>query len=205
MRSRGRLSPARVVEAALEIVDGAGADALTLARVAERLGVAPPSLYKHVDGLPSLRRLMRLRVLRELDDALREATLGRSGEDALRAFGAAYRGYLRRYPHRHELLEAAPDRDDPELTTLAERVVGVVYAVLRGYGLTGSAAVHATRCLRAAIHGFARLEAYGGFGLPEDVDETFDRLLRMLAGGVSTMAAPADHVEPREKRPLPPR
>lgn len=178
-----------MVDAALEIVDSAGADALTLARVAERVGVAPPSLYKHVDGLPGLRRLMRLRVLREFDEELREATVGRSGDDALRALGAAYRGYLRRHPHRSELLEAAPDRDDPELTALADRVVEVIFATLRGYGLSGSAAVHATRCLRAAVHGFTRLEVRGGFGLPESVDETFDHLLRMVAVGVAGLSS----------------
>lgn len=180
-----------MVDAALALVDRAGADALTLSRVAEEVGVAPPSLYKHVDGLPGLRRQMRLRVLREFDDELRAATVGRSGEEALRAFGAAYRDYLRRYPHRHALLETAPDRDDPELTAATNRVVEVIYATLRGYGLTGSAAVHATRCLRAAIHGFTWLEAHGGFGLPEKVDETFEHLLDMLTIGVTGLSHPA--------------
>lgn len=189
MGSRARLSSDQLADAALAIVDSAGADALTLAGVAQRVGVASPSIYKHVNGLPGLRRQMRLRVLREFDDELRSATLGRSGEDALRAMAIAYRDYLRRYPHRYELLESAPDRDDPELGEATERVVEVSYAALRGYGLTGPAAVHATRCLRAVIHGFARLEALDGFGLPEDIDETFAYLLDMLAVGISDLAS----------------
>jgi hypothetical protein len=51
---------------------------------------------------------------------------------------------------------------------------------LRGYDLDGSAAVHATRCARAIAHGFASIEASGGFGLPEDLDETYERLIRMF-------------------------
>lgn len=186
-RVRAGLSPDLVVAAALDIVDESGSDALTLARVAERTGVATPSLYKHVDGLPALRRLIKLRVLAEFDEALRAATIGRAGEDALRALATAYRGYLHAHPHRYPFIETAPDSDDDEGQALAARVVEVAFAALRGYGLTGSAAVHATRCLRAAIHGFTRLEAMGGFGLPEDVDATFAHLLDMVAQGVSAM------------------
>lgn len=190
MTTRAGLSTALVVETALAIVDESGEEALTLTRVAARTGVAPPSLYKHVPGLPALRRLIRLRVLAEFDETLRAATLGRAGPDALRALGTAYRGYLRAHPHRHRFLEAAPDPDDPEVRAAADRVVEVAHAAVRGYGLTGSAAVHAIRCLRSAVHGFASLEAIGGFGLPEEVEASFGYLLGMVSDGVSTMAAP---------------
>jgi AcrR family transcriptional regulator len=186
MPARPGLSPERLVQTALEIVDETGPEALTLARVAERSGVAAPSLYKHVNGLPQLHRLLRLRVLGELGDALREATIGRAGEQAIRALATAYRGYLRAHPHRHALVEVAAT--DPVVRAASDRVAEVALAAVRGYGLSGSAEVHAVRCVRAAVHGFVRLEAIGGFGLPEDVDATFDHLLAMLVRGVSTIA-----------------
>jgi AcrR family transcriptional regulator len=183
---RAGLSPARVADAALALLDGDGEPALTLAAVAGRLGVATPSLYKHVDGLAGLRRQVRLRVLAELDDALREATVGRAGAAALAALAGAYRDYLRAHPHRHPYVDVAPA--DPETAAAAERVVAVAYAVVRGFGLEGAAAVHAIRCLRASVHGFAHLEAIGGFGLPEDVDATFDALVEMVTAGVTRLA-----------------
>jgi AcrR family transcriptional regulator len=175
-----------VVETALEIIDAAGPDALTLARVAERAGVATPSLYKHVNGLPALQQQVKLRVLGDVGEALRTATMGRAGEDALRALAAAYRDYLRTHPHRHPFVEVAPD--DPDTTAAADRVVEVAAAVMSGYGLSGPDAIHAIRCLRAAVHGFARLEAIGGFGRPEDIDTTFSRLIDMVDRGLSAMA-----------------
>jgi AcrR family transcriptional regulator len=184
---RAGLTPQKVVEAALAIVDESGPDALTLARVAERTGVATPSLYKHVEGLADLLRLVKLRVLGEVDEALRAATIGRSGEEALRALAVAYRDYLRAHPHRHPFVEVAPD--DPATTVAADRAVEVAAAVLDGYGLSGPDAVHAIRCLRAAVYGFTHLEAIGGFGRPEDIDTTFAHLLDMVTGGVSTLAA----------------
>jgi hypothetical protein len=62
--------------------------------------------------------------------------------------------------------------------------VDVMLAVLRGYGLEGDEAVHATRIVRAALHGFAALETGAGFGMPLDLDETFERLVTVLDRGL---------------------
>jgi AcrR family transcriptional regulator len=183
-----------VVDVALAIVDEAGGDALTLARVAERTGVAPPSLYKHVDGLAGLRRQVRLRVLEEFGEALREATMGRSGPDALRAMAVAYRDYLCAHPQRYRFIEIAPGH--PETTAAVDRVVEVIFAALRGYGMSRAELVHAIRCVRAAVHGFTHLEALGGFGLPEDVDVSFDHLLDMITDGVAAMSAGSSSTPP---------
>ncbi|HEX6871478.1 MAG TPA: TetR family transcriptional regulator, partial [Micromonosporaceae bacterium] len=83
--ARAGLSTPAVVEAALAALDEHGPDGLTLARVAQRSGVATPSLYKHVDGLPALLRLVRLRVTAELADVLRRAVAGQARQDAVRS------------------------------------------------------------------------------------------------------------------------
>jgi hypothetical protein len=41
---------------------------------------------------------------------------------------------------------------------------------------------------RSAIHGFVALEAGGGFGMPDDVDRSFEALLDMLVAGVRALA-----------------
>jgi hypothetical protein len=47
--------------------------------------------------------------------------------------------------------------------------------VLRAYELEGDDLVDATRALRATLHGFVAIELAGGFGLPTDVDRSFER------------------------------
>jgi AcrR family transcriptional regulator len=180
---RAGLSPAAVVDAATALVDEQGVAALTLAAVAQRTGVATPSLYKHVPSLAELRRLLAIRVMAELTDRLRTAVLGRSGEQALSELMLAFRGYATEHPGRYALLPQTP-QPDPELAAAAGRLVEVFLAVLRGFGLTGSAAIHVTRALRAAAHGFAALEVAGGFGLPEDLDTSYRRLVGMLIDGL---------------------
>jgi hypothetical protein len=51
-------------------------------------------------------------------------------------------------------------------------------------GLHGQDAIHAVRAFRSLVHGFATLEVAGGFGLPEDCDESFRRLVEALIAGL---------------------
>jgi AcrR family transcriptional regulator len=85
------LTPSRVVDAAIALVDERGLAALTLAAVAERCGVAAPSLYKHVSNLADLRTLVGIRVMQEMADGFATAVMGRSGPDAVAALMRAYR------------------------------------------------------------------------------------------------------------------
>jgi AcrR family transcriptional regulator len=62
------------VDAALAIVEEAGADALTMRRVADRLGVAAASLYGHVANKEELIQLLLDRVFGEMAVPDREAT-----------------------------------------------------------------------------------------------------------------------------------
>ncbi|HYY46930.1 MAG TPA: TetR-like C-terminal domain-containing protein, partial [Candidatus Angelobacter sp.] len=71
----------------------------------------------------------------------------------------------------------APDPSDREATAAAQALLETVFSVLAGYELTGTGAVHATRALWAALHGFVALQAAGGFGMPQDVDRSFERML----------------------------
>jgi AcrR family transcriptional regulator len=178
------LDTAAVVQAAAEIADADGFDQLTLARVAERLDVRVPSLYNHVDGLPGLRRAMALAGVRASLDALRRATVGVSGDAAMLAMGRAYRAFAHAHPGQYAASVRAPDPDDTALREASEELLGVVLAVLAPYRLDTVGATHAVRGFRSIVHGFVSLEAAGGFGLPLNVDESFDRLMRMLIAGL---------------------
>jgi hypothetical protein len=67
----------------------------------------------------------------------------------------------------------------------------VILAILRGYGLEGDDAIHATRIVRAALHGFVLLEANEGFRIALDLDETFARLVAVLDQGLTAATSPA--------------
>ncbi|SCG56756.1 TetR/AcrR family transcriptional regulator [Micromonospora coxensis] len=177
---RAGLTPAGVVREAARLADEVGYQKLTLAALAGRLGVAVPSLYKHVRGAEELHHRLAVLTTAELADEMIRAAAGRARLDALRAVAAAWRGYAHRHPGRYPATQRAPDPADPEHLAVAERAVGAILAVLRGYGLRDDAAVDATRMFRSAVHGFVVLEAAGGFGLPRSIDHSFDQLVTGL-------------------------
>jgi AcrR family transcriptional regulator len=174
------LSHDRVVAEAATVADEGGLDRLSLAAVAKRLGVSLPALYKHVDSLEGLRRDLAILGVRELTAALTAAAVGRSGRDALRAAALAYRRYAAAHPARCAASVRAPDPTDREHLAVAEAAVAVLAAIVTGYGVTGDDVIHAIRSVRVVLHGFVTLEAAGGFGLPQSVDETFARLVDSL-------------------------
>lgn len=184
---RAGLSPTAVVDAGLALVDEQGAQALTLAAVAARTGVAAPSLYKHVGGLADLRAMVARRIMDEMTDRFATAIAGRSADDAVAALMTTYRSYVLEHPHRYAAVPADP-LHDTALHAAGARMLAIFLAVLRGYGLSEPAAVHATRCLRAVVHGFATIQAAGGFGLPEDLDQTYRHLIDMY---LASLARPA--------------
>jgi len=188
---RAGLSTAVVVAGAAGVADEVGLEKLTLAMVAKRFGVALPSLYKHVSGLDALLQKVSALVTAELAEELTTAAAGRAGADALRAMASAQRAYAKRHPGRYPAAQRVPDPADPAHVTAGEKAVGVSFAVLRGYGLDGDDLIDATRAIRSAVHGFVTLETAGGFGLPRDVDRSFDRLIEMLDLGLRNRVATA--------------
>jgi AcrR family transcriptional regulator len=184
MAPRPGLSESLVVETAIRLVDQDGLDSLSIANLAEKLKVRPPSLYNHIDGLDGLRRALTLHSLRELTEDLRQATVGRAGYEALVAMSQAYRTFAKRHPGLYPLTFRSPETGDEALQAAGRAAVEVVLAVLRAYHLADDEALHATRCLRSALHGFVSLETGGGFGMPLDIDRSFERLLAMLDAGL---------------------
>lgn len=182
---RAGLTPVRVVAEAEVVADAVGLDRLTLAAVAGRLGVRIPSLYKHVDGIDGLRREIAVRAKTELGQAMARAAVGKAREDALTALAHAYRRWAKAYPGRYAATIRAPAPGDVDDEVASATAVQVVYDVLAGFGLSGVDSVDATRALRATLHGFVALESAGGFGLPVDVDRSFDRVVDGLVTAMS--------------------
>lgn len=188
--ARPGLSQAHVVDAAAAMADADGLPATTLSALARQLGVKTPSLYKHVDSLPALRRLLALRALGELTAAMSEAATGRSGPDAVHAAADAWRTYAHQHPGRYAATAPAarPADDDAALAAAGEHLLTVLRGVLRAWPLDDDATVDALRGLRAAIHGYVSIEHAGGFGLPRDLDASFDRLVASLIAGLGAPA-----------------
>lgn len=178
---RAGLAPASVTEAGAALADEIGFDRLSMGLLAERLGVKTPSLYKHVDGLAALAHRIAVLAMTELADAIRDATQGRAGSDALIAGSQAMRKYVREHPGRYAAANLArPTGPDDPLVPAVDRVLTSWEAMLRGYQLDPDQEIHALRMLRSILHGFATLEAAGSFQMDTDVDASFTWMITFV-------------------------
>lgn len=170
----------RLIDAALAIVETGGSSELTINALARQLDVKPPSLYNHVTGIEDVRGQLRIVAVTRLGDVLIDATMGRAGEDALYALCHAYRGFALNSPELYPMTIERSAGEDDAFDHAAWRAVRPIFAILAAQGFDEAGAIHATRTIRAALHGFASLEAAGGFGLPENIDTSFDQLVDLL-------------------------
>ncbi len=187
MPPRPGLDKDAVVRAAADLINTEGVESLTMGRLARRLSIQPPSLYNHVDGLPGLLRELALLNARSLARVISTAAIGASGAEAVQAVCQAYRAYIKAYPGQYLIsLQASGNQSqpDPDLQAAEAQTVRVVQTILAAFELSGDDSLHAVRGLRSLVHGFATLEVAGGFGLPLDCDESFQRLVAMFIRGL---------------------
>ena len=177
---RAGLDPEIVTEAAAAIVDAEGLAAMTLARLAASLRVAPPSLYKHIGGLEDLTVRVATLAIRRLVDRLVAAAIGRSAGQALHAIAEAYRQFAMDHAGLYLMTQAAADPTSAEQRVEVARALEVFGAVIAGYGIPDKLAVHAIRLIRAGLHGFSDIEARRGFQMTASVDESFRMLVEAL-------------------------
>ncbi len=182
---RAGLTGEDVVASAAGLADEIGFGAVTMGLLAGRLGIRPPSLYKHVGSLADLRHRVAALAMTEFGEVIRDAVQGKAGLDALAAALTAVRGYVTAHPGRYAATIGAEftGPDDPLLIAGA-RVINSIAAVLRGYGIGEDEMDHAIRTVRCTIHGFAMLEASGGFQWDADPDQSFEWMIGFIDRGL---------------------
>ena len=179
------LSADEVVAAAGTLADEIGFHELTMGLLAQRLGVRPPSLYKHVANLADLRHRIATSAMTELGEAIRDALQARAGRDALHGLFHAVRTYVRAHPGRYTSTVGAEftGPDDP-LFAAGARVLDSIGAVLRGYGIDEADRDHAIRAMRCLIHGFASLAAANAFQWNADLEVSFEWMIEFVERGL---------------------
>jgi AcrR family transcriptional regulator len=181
MGAKAGISKGDIIAAAAEMADRDGFDEVTLGAVARALGVKTPSLYHHVDGLPGLRRDLAMAAAGQIGAVMREAAAVEDPRQALRAIAHAYRSFAAEHPGLYASMLPAPrPGEDDELYEALAGPVEAVVPVLAALGVGESEMISTVRIVRSLLHGFVTIEHDGGFGMPVDIDETFEQLVASL-------------------------
>jgi len=173
-----QIDRAAVLAASLELADEQGLSAVTMQAVADRLGVTPMALYRHVANKADLLDGVVERILWEVplpDPSQR-------WPDRLAALARGTRAAALRHPQVFPLLLRRP-----AVTPGARRTRDAVYAALHDAGVGQADAVQLERILATAVLGFAASEAGGRFAAhsTRQLDADFQLLQDVLAEAVA--------------------
>jgi AcrR family transcriptional regulator len=176
-----------VVVAARRLLEGEGAAALTMRRLAERLGIKAPSLYKHLPDKAALEAAIIATGLEEaaarFEQAVDSATTGgaangdgaEGGAAAISALAAAYREFALAHPHLYRLMHDGPLPRQRLPAGVEDRAAAPLLRV------AGSRA--RARALWAFAHGMVMLELDQRFPPDADLDAAWEAGVKAFQTG----------------------
>jgi AcrR family transcriptional regulator len=150
-----------VVAAARRLLEEEGAAALTMRRLAERLGIRAPSLYKHLPDKAALEAAIIATGFQEAAEAFETAVADTA--EPLPALATAYRAFALAHPHLYRLMNHGPLPREQLPPGLEERAAAPVLQVAGGDRARA-------RALWAFAHGMVMLELDRRFPADADLD-----------------------------------
>jgi AcrR family transcriptional regulator len=154
----------QLAETARELLERDGAAAVTMRRLADLLGIAAPSLYKHVPGKHTLTAMLVEDALLDIGDVL-HAALACAEAEPVSALLRAYRRYSLAHPHLYRLATGSDFRRDL-LTPAVEQWAGEPFYLAVGDPYRAQA-------LWAFAHGAVSLEIDNRFADASGLDRTW--------------------------------
>lgn len=211
-RGEGAQLRDEIISAATRLLDAGTEQSVTLRAVAREAGITAPSIYSHFADRDAILLAVAQSGFEELERELRNASLGatpadrlRAGDagreadpvDRLRAICAAYLDFAKRLPGRYRILfgaawdasqsiERAPAMA-PDLAVLGMGAFGILEQALAacvaaGRSTSSDPAADAT-ALWVGLHGFAQLQVAASlFPWPTDLQSSIINRLALLTG-----------------------
>jgi AcrR family transcriptional regulator len=187
-RSTPKLTRAAILQAALDLADAGGLQAVTMRAVAEQLGVTAMALYAHVGDKDGLLDGLVERLLAEFP----APEPGLAWDEGLAALGAGALAVARAHPQAFPLL-----LNRPAVTRGALRTREVLFAALLEAGVPEADVPRLERLISTLVLGYAVSLTTGRFGAnrtpPERIAElsaeeypAHHRLIGALAADVRT-------------------
>jgi AcrR family transcriptional regulator len=184
---REPLTKDRVVEAALQVMDADGLEAVTMRRIGRELGVEAMSLYNHVKDKDDILNGVTERVMTEFEYP---RFTGDWLEDA-RAMAHEWRRLLSLHPSVCQLLA---ERHKPLEGLASFRAMDAALGLLRSAGLSERDAAQAFNALGSYILGYVTMEQGLMFGNDEEHAKQHDEALDALQGsGLDNVVACLPH------------
>ena len=87
------LSQEKIIDCFRELAEEMDVQQITFQHLAKRLDIKAPSLYNHFKNIRDVKTALTAKLLQELNDQLRRALVGKSGQEALQIYAETYRSF----------------------------------------------------------------------------------------------------------------
>ncbi len=168
----------QIVAAARGLVEAEGAEALTMRRLADELGIKAPSLYNHLPGRDAVVAQLVDETLFLTGEQMHAAVTAPGPGGPVSALLVAYRGFGRDHPNLYRLVTTG-NLPRSALTPGLEQWAGEPF-----YRATGEP--YRAQALWAFAHGTLILEIDGRFPSDSDLDRTWQAGAFAFARGPGT-------------------
>lgn len=177
-----------IIKIAAAMADENGIADVTFKKLAEKLGIKPPSLYKHFSGgLDELNMELKLYGWRLMDGEIIKAVIGKTKDDAVIALGYAYRKFVMEHKGLYEIMQWYNMYESEKHRQASAGAVDVMYRALGSYTLTEDQKVHTVRMIRAFLQGFSTIEVNVGKDYPVPLTDSFDFALKTMLNGIANI------------------
>jgi AcrR family transcriptional regulator len=155
-----------IVGVALELLEEEGPDGLSMRRIAERVGIRAPSIYKHLPDKQALEAAIISVGFELMADTFERALSG--SEDPLRALAGAYRAFAEAHPHLYRLMTDRELKRELLAAGVEERASAPIFEAVGGD-------IDLARAAWAFAHGMTILELNNRFPSDADLDAAWER------------------------------
>ncbi len=164
------LTRERIVSAALSLVDEEGLEALSMRRLAKKLGVDPMAIYHHVPNKRALFSALIEKAFSGMRVPQPEETGG--WRERVRAWAHAFRDVARAHPRLVPHLASYPEAASEATLESTEEL----FAAFEAAGMPPREIVGVIGVVVDYVNGFALAEASGALGEPDEHREMLEML-----------------------------
>ncbi len=174
-----------IIDVCVEMADEEGFLNLSVKTIADRIGVKPPSLYKHFQGgLDEIKEEIMVYGWNRIDIMIAKSAVGKTREAGLKAMCYALREFAHAHPGVFEAICWHNSYTSELNHEVTKGVIASLYAVLDSLEFDEVRKMHVLRSLRGFAEGFSMLELHGSFGDEISLDESFEYGVNALISGI---------------------
>jgi len=177
---RAGVTEKKIVKIAVEITREKGFDAVTMSDISSHFGIRPPSLYKHINGLPQLREKVEQHAVEQLIEKISPVINEKNSMETLKAIGKCLVEFSIEDAGFFDIIEWTSNMVSTKDCQLFSYIESVIKDAVKGLGVAGTEENFSVFTIKNLVLGFTKSDNI------EDACDNFEYALDTFLLGIKT-------------------